>query len=175
MPGRAVQEAMNWETTRKFAARHHRLLRMATCLAILVGTLVAVESADVFERQRYTCLLCRMDVTDKSVFGMHQQELARNEFTDWYDENLPSHSHRWTKSNCTRSQTLLGSRVKWSCGPAHPIFKLPTSVEMAFAERVDRAKLQNFFGKLLSADKDQHQGAVDHACDIVFADLATKP
>src|SRR5687767_490376 len=112
-----------------------RLWKFALVAVVLIGSVAVVAPIQVHTRTRHTCLLCRVERTEQIFMGFEWESYRKTEFTDWHDAHLPEHSHRWTRSSCTRGRDIFGLTVSWACGPTHPIGRLPPPIQRTFAER----------------------------------------
>lgn len=107
-----------------------------------------------------TCIFCRAERTDRTLFGYSWQSFRNNEFTEWYRMNGPAHQHVWGRLSCTQGGSIFGTMTYFTCSPRHPVCDISPANLKEFAEHADAATLAAYFDGIASTDPDLQRHAV---------------
>ena len=129
--------------------RHNKILGG---LIIGIAALLMVACLPVHERTIYTCLHCRAQRTDHSLFGVPWQKERETSFTAWYLIRHPAHEHTWLPASCQRGDNLFGQVVSWGCYRLHSVALLSPQTQLDFAQSANAATLEHFFRGIDSRD-----------------------
>jgi hypothetical protein len=108
-----------------------RLLKVGGLSAVGFLALLAAWNVPVQSTLGYTCVICRLERWDSTLFHFTRSAYNPTECSRWYAEHVePSHGHVWQRRSCEVRKTLLGMRVGFACGYGSPIHLLPSDAQM---------------------------------------------
>ncbi|MEW6302253.1 MAG: hypothetical protein AB1705_02205 [Verrucomicrobiota bacterium] len=137
-----------------------RVAGIVWCVSV-IATLLALLPVTVHKRTIYTCMLCRAERTNHTLFGYDWEEHRDTGFTGWYVMNRPAHEHEWTRISCVRGRNVFGMTTSWGCGPRHPLCDIRPEVLKRYAERVDQQTMDAYFAGVLSTNREMQKSAVE--------------
>jgi hypothetical protein len=128
----------------------------------IIGVLMATT---VSTRAMSTCILCRAELTHRTLFGHPSDTVRDTEFTEWYRAHQPAHEHAWGRVSCTRGRSIFGTTTYFGCGPRHPAGDLPPVLLRDFARQVDTNTLNAYFVGITSTNSETQREAVQLVWD----------
>jgi len=137
-----------------------KIVGMVVCTLVIINALTLVT---VYTRTVSTCILCRIERTDRTLLGHSWSTVRDTSFTKWYHEHRPEHQHLWSRLNCTRGYSVFGTTTYWACGPRHPACDLSSEQMVQFVNHTDARTLARFFDGIVSDDPGAQREVVDMA------------
>lgn len=135
--------------------------------------LLAASNLPVRSELGHSCVICRLNRVDSTLFHFTRSAYQPTECSRWYAEHVePSHAHAWGRWPCGRVENLLGGRMGFRCGFGHPIHTLPSHSQMRVYQHFeDPLEAKRLFEGLAARPRDGRadERGVGHARNVVEA------
>jgi hypothetical protein len=120
----------------------------------------------VFESKQMQCILCRAEREHSTILGgrfetaIHEE----NDFTQWYTEHRPPHSHVWRCADRSISErNFLGMPMTLRVIMRYPVLILSREEELTFVQKQENQVLDQFFRDVASMNYMTARGAFEQA------------
>jgi hypothetical protein len=147
--------------------RKKKTLAVVSLVLLLVsGGIYVLNELTWSKRTIYTCILCRLEWTQRTTWRGTQDTYADTAFTPWYQQHRPAHDHVWSRYSDTKISGLL--RQGYASGYRHRVCVIDPEWMLTYAEQASRDELDAFFAGIQSADQEVQEQTVDQALDRIY-------
>jgi hypothetical protein len=125
---------------------------------------VILGSIEAGSTLKYTCVLCRLDRVDTTLFGLNRSAYRPNKCSRWYWKHVePSHVHVWERGTCRTLLNALALPMGVGCRPeCCAIWQVPPSTQMeVYRHFSDRQRAKELFLSLTAARSGNDRLASD--------------
>ena len=133
--------------------RFKRVLKLGVCLLAVAFVLAEVQMGS---RAKSTCVLCRLDRTETTLYGLRWVSYRETECSTWYRANLDAgHAHLWEWTGCRQMLNGFSQRLGWECrATRHPIYELPAGAQVEIYQHFpDPAAARRLFAGLVHPER----------------------
>jgi len=144
-----------------------KIILTAVSLVVLVYGFIHILNELMWSKRTiYTCILCRVEWTQRTSWRGTQDTYADTAFTPWYQQHRPVHNHVWSRYSDTKISGLL--RQGYASGYRHRVCVIDPEWMLTYAEQASVYELDAFFAGIQSADEEIQEQTVDQTLDRIY-------